>query len=380
LLFRGLLARVLGMKVLLISSYPQEGGGISKYAHSLGDELARFHVEMIHRRVCFFQGKLRNLWFGIFRTTWQAKPDVVHIQYTPLVCGPLLPFFLFAMRLSSPGTKIVITAHEKPEIYLRYLKKWKLGWLFLLYEGFSYKVAHRIHVHTQEHREDLVARYHLANRKIEVIPHGIDEPHDVLPNRIQSLREKYGLQGRKVILRFGYIRPFRGLEYLIAAFPQVVREYADAVLMLAGATPASWAKYHRKLELLVTELDLSGKVEFSGYVPDEEIPALMGMAEMVVLPYMDITQSGVLHREVIAYAKPVVSTNVGGIGEMVRSYQIGRVVPPAEAESLGEAITGLLSDPAEMELYHDNALKARRELSWHNIAQLHLKVYEDVCR
>ena len=116
------------------------------------------------------------------------------------------------------------------------------------------------------------------------------------------------------------------------------------------------------------------------FIPDEEIAQLFQRAKLVVLPYIEASQSGII---AIAYAfkKPVIVSSVGSIPEVVDHGKTGLLVPPGDAKALAEAIIELLKDDRLREEMGNNAFaKMEQELSWDKIAEKTLQVYKQVCR
>jgi len=149
----------------------------------------------------------------------------------------------------------------------------------------------------------------------------------------ETARERLGLSG-EVVLFFGYIRRYKGLDTLLEAWREVRARRPAATLVVAGEPYEDVAPYRRLAEVAggapaVRMLDR--------YVPDEEVEALFKAADVAVLPYRSATQSGVTH---VAYALgvPVITTDVGGLAETVRPGETGLVVPPENPAALAGAI------------------------------------------
>jgi len=115
-----------------------------------------------------------------------------------------------------------------------------------------------------------------------------------------------------------------------------------------------------------------------GYLSDEEIDRALGETTVAIFPYRpEIDQSGALMRALGA-GVPAVVYDVGGLGEPVRSFGAGRVVPPGDVEALTEAVRELLDDPHALERARGGAKRARHELTWDAAARAHLDVYREL--
>ena len=151
-----------------------------------------------------------------------------------------------------------------------------------------------------------------------------------------SARERLGLDpDAEVVLFFGYVRRYKGLDVLLDAWP-AVRARRPATLLVAGEFYEDPAPYRAQI---AAAGGAPGIRLMDRYLSDAEVEAAFKAADVVVLPYRSATQSGVTH---VAYALgvPVITTDVGGLAETVRAGETGRVVPPEHPAALAEAIVG----------------------------------------
>jgi len=143
-------------------------------------------------------------------------------------------------------------------------------------------------------------------------------------------RELLNIRAKKVILFFGLIRPYKGLDQLLRTFQLLLQEDPDQLLLVVGECYEDPDKY----TALIKELQLEGKVQLhSRFIPNEEIEPYFKAADVVCLPYYSGTQSGIL---MMAYGFkiPVVATNVGGISELIVPEKTGIVVPSNDPSEL----------------------------------------------
>jgi glycosyltransferase involved in cell wall biosynthesis len=235
----------------------------------------------------------------------------------------------------------------------------------------------RILVHTSEHKQELTNKHHISDAKVLVIPFGIDRARQVDVSQVHDIKGKYALDGKQIVTFFGTIRPNKGIEYLIQSFALAVGKKNDLVLMIAGKAPKVWSGYLDDLKLIVDKSDMKEHIKFTGFIEEEDIPAIMSVSKIIVMPYTDITQSGVLYHNAIAYAKPVIVTDVGNLGKVVEQNQIGLVVPNKDIISLNKAIVSLIGDEQKLKICQDNERRMQERLSWENISKLHIKIYND---
>ena len=206
---------------------------------------------------------------------------------------------------------------------------------------------------------------HVSPGRVHVIPHGAFDHLTRLPDEAPLAPELAAVEG-PVILCFGLIRPYKGVDILIDAFRQI----DGAELWIVG----------RPLGMPLGELReqaarAGGTVRFiDQFVPDAELPAYFRRADVVALPYRDAEQSGVLFTA-LAFGKAVVMSDVGGFGE-VAATGAGCLVPPEDPDALAAALGDLLADPAARErLAAAAAAAAAGPYSWDSIASQTMDLY-----
>jgi glycosyltransferase involved in cell wall biosynthesis len=362
----------------MISSYPTVHCGVSRYTRELISGLRNNHIEVFTYRMFFYYEWFSYflIWPRLFLGILRIKPDILHIQYTPTICGPFLPTLIAFIRASKPKTRIVITAHEKPSVYLKKFPR-VVGYLFRLYEKSIYIMADKILVHTSEHKQELTNKYRISDAHVLVIPFGINEARKVDAGQVQDIRREYALDGKQVVTFFGTIRANKGIEYLIQSFSAVIKNKDNMGLLIAGGALKAWSGYLDGLKLMVDKLDMKEHVKFTGFIEEADIPAIMNTSKIIVLPYTDITQSAVLYQDALAYARPVIVTDVGDLGRVVEQNHIGLVVPPRDIDSLNEAIVNLVSNEQKLRVCQDNEIRMQREFSWDSISKLHARIYDN---
>lgn len=173
----------------------------------------------------------------------------------------------------------------------------------------------------------------------------------------ESSKEMLGINN-KSILFFGAVREYKGLKYLIAAMP-IVLQHIDATLIIAGQF---WEDRNIYVEQ-VKKCGIEDNVKIvDEYIPNEKVGLYMTAADIVVLPYISATQSGIIQ---IAYGfnKPVISTNVGGLPDVVKDGETGFLVDSANPETLAHAIVSYFNEGCE-EVFVENIKKENERFSW----------------
>ena len=282
-----------------------------------------------------------------------ANVDVRHFQW--------LPAPAFDSRLLPAGDPRVLTAHgvlrsEGWERRRRSLRR--------MLDRMDAVVV------LSEFGRERLAETGIDPARVRVIPHGAfdyltRQPDEVpLPPELAEVTEP-------VILFFGLIRPYKGVDVLLDAF----RSLTDAELWIVG----------RPLGLSLDDLRerasrAPGRVRFvPRFVSDRELPAYFRRADVVALPHRDAEQSGVLFAA-LAFGKPIVMSDVGGFGE-VAATGAGTLVAPGAPEALAARLQELIDDPAQREqLAEAAAAAASGPYSWEAVARQTLDLYRELTR
>jgi glycosyltransferase involved in cell wall biosynthesis len=210
----------------------------------------------------------------------------------------------------------------------------------------------------------------VPEERVRVIPHG---PLDFATRIAEPTPLPAELSGtdRPVLLFFGIVRTYKGVDVLLDAFRELGR--TDAELWIVG----------RILDVDAAELAerarrAPGTVRFvSRFIDDREIPALFERANLLVLPYREAEQSGVLYLA-LAFGKAIVMSAVGGFPE-VAAHGAGHLVPPGDSRALALAIGDLLERPEERARLEASARAAASgPYSWDRIADAHLALYHEL--
>jgi glycosyltransferase involved in cell wall biosynthesis len=208
----------------------------------------------------------------------------------------------------------------------------------------------------------------IGSERVRVIPHGALDYLTRLPNEAPLADELAAVEG-PVVLCFGLIRPYKGVDVLLEAFRSIEGAELWVVGRPRGVSLAA-------LRGLAAQARATVRV-MPRFVPDPELPAFFRRADLVVLPYRDAEQSGVLYTA-LAFGKPIVMSDVGGFAE-VAARGAGLLVPPGDPGALREAIERLLADPGARELLAASARDAARgPYSWGAIADQTLALYREL--
>jgi glycosyltransferase involved in cell wall biosynthesis len=279
-----------------------------------------------------------------------AGADVVHYQWLTL---PALDALLLP-----PGRPRLLTAHYVLPPGAGRLRRAAARRAFT---GMDAVVAHSEHG-ARRLREELG----LEPRRVRVIHHGAFDYLTRLEREAPLPTELEGAES-PVVLFFGLLRPYKGLEVLLEAF----RRVDGAELWIVGSPRMDVAPLRRAAHD-------SGRIRLvDRFVDEAEIPALFRRADLVVLPYLDAEHSGVLYTA-LAFGRPLLMSAVGGFPE-VAGLGAGRLVPPGDPAALATALRELVaSESLREELAQAAAAAAAGPYSWEEAARLTLALYEEL--
>lgn len=160
------------------------------------------------------------------------------------------------------------------------------------------------------------------------------------PSKHNPLPQQLGLHNQHVVLFFGMVRPYKGLGYLLDALPMVQQQLPNVHLLVVGEFWGSSTPYIEQ----IARLGIAEHVTIvDRYVPNEDVSTYFAAADVVVLPYVSATQSGVVQMA-FGLGVPVITTRVGGLSEAVAHERTGLLVPPHDAAALAAAITRFFHD------------------------------------
>jgi len=237
----------------------------------------------------------------------------------------------------------------------------------------------RVVVMTQRGREFLEGIYSAPASKIDVIPHGIPDMPFVDPN---FHKDKFGVEGKIVLLTFGLLSPNKGIEHVFNALPEIVAEFPNLVYIVLGATHPNLLReegeaYRFSLERLAKRNRIQKNVIFyNRFVDIEELKEFIGAADLYITPYLDEAQitSGTLSYAFGA-GKAVVSTPYWHATELLAEDR-GVLVPFRDAKAIAREVLGLLRDEPRRHVIRKQAYKLGREMIWSNVAKLYMRSFE----
>ncbi|MBN4080967.1 glycosyltransferase [Caldithrix abyssi] len=367
------------MRIVLVGPFPPFRGGISMFNHSLAEIFSKDHK--VHR-ISFslqypkplfpgktqffdFEGeKAKKLINSVNPFTWRKtarfinniNPDLVIFQYW-------MPFFAPAFSSISKGIKngcgarIIVNCNNITPHEPRALDSLMTAKFFSFCDGFI--------VMSQTVEDDLLRIE--PNAKYRKIPHPI---YDIFGESLdqQKAKKLLGISDEKIILNFGLIRDYKGLDILIESAKYLKKKMNNFKILVVGECYGEENDYLQ----LAEDNKVSDVIDFRfEFVPNEKVNQYFCAADLVVLPYKSATQSGIVP---IAYHfnKPVIVTHVGGLPEIIEEGKTGFICNP-QAEDIAEGVLKYFNSD-HVDTFSEFISNYKKQFSWKNYANILLEL------
>lgn len=363
-LIKSLLEKGSDVNYFLLVRHEQKQGGLfnfsnlPKQGYFAGDEICELQaykdyidvskIKVITRTRSLFNIHNWDLSFQILHDIFKFKPDIIHVTQ-PL---GILDWLLYILH-----KKMVVTVHDpflhsgeesKSQEMKRYLAFKLIPFLFLL---------------NNKQTNEFVKRYKIRKDKILFNKLGVYDTLKYMSNKGPSTEIEY-----KYILFFGHISPYKGIDVLCESMSYVEEKHPNVKCIIAGKGNFYFdiSKYENESNIIF----------INRFINLDELVSLISNSLFVVCPYKDATQSGVIS-SAFSMNKPVVASNVGALGDMIREGINGKLVPPNEPIALANAIIELLNNKNQIYEMSKNIerLCTSGDISWNNIADRYIKGY-----
>lgn len=299
----------------------------------------------------------------------KAKGKIIHIQHWSWYTGLFCILFLPIVKLRDK--KIVITVHNiTPHVSKKYI---------ILMDKMLNKIifpfADHFIVHNLRNKKRLMELYLIHGDCISVATHGILK-FDSFKYISKKQAQKYLKlpQNKKIILFFGYLWPYKGLDVMIKAMPSIIDKIENILLLIAGSPRNDWYRY----EKLIEKHNISEYVvKRLGYITDQEVIYYFSAADISVFPYKPpFDTHGGAAALALPFHKPILVTDIGGLTEYVCDERA--ISPPDNIKLLSQNIIRVLSDEQlYKKLSHDSEFLLKK-LSWDKIAEKIVQVYNSL--
>jgi glycosyltransferase involved in cell wall biosynthesis len=386
------------LRVLEIETYGR--GGLMHYTYNLGTALAKrgLSVDLLTAHGCEMSGqplpqgmrltevvgrygaRLDERWpaplarlgrkaevladaRAVAREARRLRPDIIHLHNTNTSA---IAYLSTLSRLGIPliATAHVVTPHERIVLQNPIYRR-------------IHQIPDRLIAHSNVDRKRLQQEFGIDAGNVTVIPHGdygFFAELGATPDRAMA-RARLGLdEHAPVALFFGYVREYKGLDVLLKAWPDVTTSIPDARLVIAGDPERLTAE---RRETLQREADAVGAVHRFEYIPMDEVATYFAAADLLVLPYRHISQSGVLYLA-LSLGIPVVASAVGAWTEMLSDEQNALLVEPGSESELAAALRRALRDPEFRTQLAAGGRQLAEAHSWAAVAEKTERMFRDL--
>lgn len=375
------------LQTCFISTFPPRKCGLATFTQDLVEAMARLQVgpdpwvvavthadmplQYDNRVQLEIKQEEKDSYAAAARWLNAAPVDVVMIEHEYGIFGGEYGSYILSLlkKLDKPALVTLHTVLPEPQReqadIMRGLAKYSAGMVSLAEKG----------------RDILMRRYGIPGDKIHVIRHGVP----AMPTKEPAvLKKKYNLAGRQVISTFGLLHPGKGIEYALAALPEVVAEHPEVIYLILGQTHPEVQKrygdaYVDSLRQQVKRLGIKKNVQFvNRYLSQDELMEYLALTDIYITPYLNPEQisSGPL-AYAVALGKAVVSTPYLCAKELLANGR-GLLVPFTASQALAQALLELLGNEAKRAQIAGRAAEFGRSLSWPAVAQQYLEVMEQV--
>jgi D-inositol-3-phosphate glycosyltransferase len=331
-----------------------------------GDQSEHVRLGRKMARLVKYYGRL--LWYAAV-----SRPPILHILWNNKF--ELIDRVVLMLCYRLLGKRIVFTAHNVNAAK----RDGRDSLLNRLSLKIQYWMSDHIFVHTERMKRELLKDFDIRERKVTVIPFGINNTIPTSEMTTVEAKKRLGLSAdEKTALFFGQIAPYKGLEYLIAAMAALAKRNGEPRLVVAGKIKRGYAEYWEQIQTEIVSTGIKEQViERIEFIPDDEVELYFKAADVLIVPYVHIFQSGV---PFLAYSfgLPVIATDVGSLREDIVEGKTGFICKARDPLDLAKSIESYFSS----ELYR--LLEARRQeirdfanekYSWTKVGDITCGVY-----
>jgi glycosyltransferase involved in cell wall biosynthesis len=320
--------------------------------------------------------RLSSAYGRLLRYAALARPKLFHILWNNKV-----HFFdrtLLTLYYKLLGKRIAFTAHNVNAGK----RDGNDSWLNRLTLKIQYRLVDHIFVHTEKMKNELLEDFGVREQAVTVIPFGINNAVPDTELTPREAKQRLGLGDReKTILFFGNIGPYKGVDSLVTAFQKVAATNPEYRLIIAGKPRGGCEQYLKEIQDTIGRDGSRARVlQKIGYVPDEDTELYFKAADVLVLPYTEVSQSGVLFLG-YSFGLPVIATDVGALRDEIVEGRTGFLCRPCDPYDLANTIEAYFQSDVFKFLgdrRHEIREYARQRHSWEVVGETTRKVYEEL--
>lgn len=363
------------MKIAYLSTFYPLRGGIAQFNAALYRELEKEHQTKAYTfsrqyPAILFPGKSQYV-------TPEDHADPIPADAVLDTINPLT-YYTTAKKIKTFGPDLVLTKFWMPyfapslgSVFKQLKNKSRIVSILdnviphekrpgdMALTRFFLRQNHGFVVMSEAVKQDLLSLHPTARYLYH--PHPLYDHFGKAAERKEARTKLHLPQDKKMLLFFGFIRDYKGLDLLINALQQLDASYE---LIIAGEVYGDFTSYHEQIE----RLGLTKRVHLhTRYISDDEVPLFFSAADVCVLPYKTATQSGITS---IAYhfELPVIATDVGGLKEYILHQKTGLIVDRPDAQLIAEAINHYF-DAAMIEQFKAAIKQLKDAHSWAHLAK-----------
>jgi glycosyltransferase involved in cell wall biosynthesis len=320
-------------------------------------------ISNLQSPTCNLGENLAKLWFE--QVSFPRACRHLNLAHVPYFASPLFP-----------TVPTVVTIHDLIPLILPAYRGAPLVRLYTRLVAAAARKVEAIITVSQASGRDIVRYLHIPSERIHVTYEAAGETFQPVEDEDQlaAIRQKYALPERYLLYLGGFDQR-KNLPSLLRAFALLVNKHKQARLVIAGQLPGRDSPLFPDPRRLVRELDIEERVIFTGWMPEEDKPALLSGATAFVFPSL-YEGFGLPPAEALACGTPVIASNRSSLPEVVGEG--GILVEPTDVEALAEAMEALLVDGALRAELRQKALAQATRFSWRQTALKTLAVYREV--
>ena len=315
-------------------------------------------------------------YFRLIRYAVTAKPQIFHILWNNTF--QLFDRTMLMLFYKLFGKKVLFTAHNVNS-GRRDLNDSLLNRLSL---RIQYRLADHIFVHTEQMKAELCEEFSIQKEAVTVIPFGINNAVPQTELTPAEAKRRLGIQRAEgTVLFFGAIRPYKGLEHLVTAFQRIAAKDRGYRLIVAGEEKKGSEQYLRDVqEVIGRDSSRERVIQKIEFIPDDQTELYFKAADVLVLPYTLVYQSGVLFLA-YSFGLPVIATDVGSFRDDIIQGETGYLARSCTAEDLARAIETYFNSELYRSLDRRRARirdYANARNSWGLVGEKTCKVYSEL--
>jgi D-inositol-3-phosphate glycosyltransferase len=323
-------------------------------------------------------GRVLGAYLKILKYAISTDAKILHLLWNnkfPFFDRTLLMFYYKLL-----GKKVVFTAHNVNAGK----RDGNDSWHNQLGLKTQYRLADHIFIHTEKMRSELLEEYGVNNDAVTVIPFGINNSVPDTDLTPAEAKQQLGIKnGERTILFFGAIRPYKGLEHLVAAFQKVAPKHEGYRLVVAGESKKGSEQYWLDIKQAIEhDPSVNRVIQEIKFVPDEQTELYFKAADVTVLPYTEVFQSGVLFLA-YSFGLPVIASDVGSFSDDIIPGKTGFLSRSCEPSDLASSIETYFASDLFQQL--DQRRQEIRDFansrnSWNVVGDMTRNVYEGLLK